>query len=111
MCTIIGRAKIRFFSLIFIIEFGLVLFDSLIHSSAHKYFALLGYFHKRVNYYYPLDIYRHQNRLGIFIMMVLGEIVLELGVPPYDYKVMPQVTRVCGTCFRLLFVQLFCVSV
>jgi hypothetical protein len=36
------------------------------------------------NYFYPLDIYRHQSRLGLFIMMILGEVVLELGLPPYS---------------------------
>jgi len=44
------------------------------------------------NYYYPLDIYRHQSRLGLFIMMILGEVVLELGLPPYNDAVATDVS-------------------
>ena len=42
----------------------------------------------KIGYHYPLDIYRHQSRLGLFVMMILGEVLLEMGLPSYSLRLM-----------------------
>ena len=84
--------KLQYWAGLMVFEFLFSAYNAYLHAIVAEKVSFGMWFGKeryiKIGYHYPLDIYRHQSRLGLFVMMILGEVMLEMGLASYSLNSM-----------------------